>query len=259
GKTTLVACAVGLRRPDSGVLDVLGRPPADPWLRTRVGVMLQDGGLPLAAPAGEVLRHLAALHARPWPLAELTERLGLVSVLRTQVRRLSGGERQRVALAAALVGRPQLLLLDEPTAGLDPQARLAVRELIRELRDAGTTILLTTHLTEEAQLLADHLVVLDSGRVRAAGTPAELMGRDRGLRLLVDGDAEAHREDLERFLKVPVLASHGLLEIRGAPTPAIIHRAAGWAAANGVQILELAAGNRTLEEVVLALTGRSLE
>ncbi|MCV2393357.1 ABC transporter ATP-binding protein [Actinotalea sp. M2MS4P-6] len=258
GKTTLVECAVALRRPDAGTLRVLDRSPDDPALRTRVGVMLQDGGLPLAAPAGQVLRHLAALHARPRDLGELTERLGLTRVLRTSVRRLSGGERQRVALAAALVGRPEVLLLDEPTAGLDPQARLAVRELVGELRADGTTILLTTHLTEEAAALADHVVVLDSGLVRAAGSPASLMGAEQGLRIGIAGNAEVLRADLQRLLKVPVLASAGLLELRATPTPALLHKVTGWALQHDVQILEVAVGHRTLEEVVLTLTGRSL-
>ncbi len=186
---------------------MLGRAPDDPALRTRVGVMLQDGGLPLAAPAGQVLAHVAAMHARPRDRGELVDRLGLGALLRRPVSRLSGGERQRLALATALVGRPQLLLLDEPTAGLDPQARVAVRDLVRELRDDGTTILLTTHRTEEAGELADQVVVLDAGRVRAAGTPAELVGQDRGLRILLDRDPAAYRDELEHVLRVPVVAS----------------------------------------------------
>lgn len=258
GKTTLVECAVGLREPDEGALHVLGLVPTDPRLRARVGVMLQDGGLPLAVPAGQVLRHVAAMHAAPRPPDELVARLGLGRVLRTPVRRLSGGERQRLALAVALVGRPEVLLLDEPTAGLDPAARLAVRELVGELRAAGTTILLTTHLTEEAAALADQVVVLDAGRVRASGSPASLMGRDQGLRLAIDGDAEAAREGLEHALRVPVLASAGLLEVRAAPSPELLHRVTGWAVREHVQVLELAAGYRSLEEVVLALTGRTL-
>lgn len=258
GKTTLVECAVGLRTPAAGRLEVLGRPPTDRALRTRVGVMLQDGGLPLAVPAGQVLRHVAALHARPRPVDELAERLGLTAVWRRPVRRLSGGELKRVALAVALVGRPEVLLLDEPTAGLDPQARVVVRELIAEQRAAGTTILLTTHLTDEAEAVADQVVVLDGGRVRAAGTPAELVGQDRGLRILLDRDPRAYRDELERLLRVPVAASPRLLEVRGTPTPALLHKVTGWARDRDVRIFELAAGHRSLEDVVLALTGREL-
>jgi ABC-2 type transport system ATP-binding protein len=258
GKTTFVECVVGLRSPTEGGLEVLGRPPTDPALRTRVGVMLQDGGLPLAAPAGQVLAHVAAMHARPRDRAELVERLGLGALLRRPVRRLSGGERQRLSLATALVGRPQVLLLDEPTAGLDPQARVAVRDLVRELRDEGTTILLTTHRTEEAAELADHVVVLDAGRVRAAGTPGELVGQDRGLRILLDRDPTPYRDELEQLLRVPVVATRRVLEVRGTPSPALLHKVTGWARDSDVRILELAAGHRSLEDVVLALTGREL-
>ncbi len=258
GKTTFVECIVGLRAPTEGRIEVLGRRPDDPDLRTRVGVMLQDGGLPLAAPAGQVLAHVAAMHARPRDRGELVERLGLGALLRRPVRRLSGGERQRLALATALVGRPQVLLLDEPTAGLDPQARVVVRDLVRELRDEGTTILLTTHRTEEAAEQADQVVVLDAGRVRAAGSPAELVGQDRGLRILLDRDPTAYRDELEHLLRVPVVASRRLLEVRGAPSPTLLHKVTGWARDNDVRILELAAGHRSLEDVVLALTGREL-
>jgi ABC-2 type transport system ATP-binding protein len=258
GKTTLVECVVGLRTPTSGEIQVLDRAPDDRALRTRVGVMLQDGGLPLAVPAGEVLRHVAAMHARPRDLGELTDRLGLGPFWRRPVRRLSGGERQRLALATALVGRPEVLLLDEPTAGLDPQARIAVHDLIRELREQGTTLLLTTHHTQEAAELADQVVVLDAGRVRATGTPAELVGQDRGLRIMLDRDPTAFRAELEALLRVPVVASPRLLELRATPSPELLHEVTGWARDRGVRILELAAGHRSLEDVVLALTGREL-
>jgi ABC-2 type transport system ATP-binding protein len=173
GKTTTVECCEGLRRPDAGTVRVLGEDPARAgasW-RARVGVMLQDGGLPTGARAGEVLRHVASLHAAPLDPLRLAAVLGLEPVLRTTVRRLSGGQRQRLALAAAVVGRPELVFLDEPTAGLDPQARSAVWELVRSLRAAGVAVVLTTHLMDEAERLADHVVVVDAGRVVAEGSP----------------------------------------------------------------------------------------
>ncbi|WP_052023210.1 ABC transporter ATP-binding protein, partial [Actinotalea ferrariae] len=182
GKTTTVECCEGLRRPDLGSVRVLGLDPVRDAarLRPRVGVMLQDGGLPSTVPAGEVLRHVAAMYDRPRDLHELSSRLGLEAFARTQVRRLSGGQRQRLALACAVVGRPEVVFLDEPSAGLDPQARLAVWDLVRELRDAGTSIVLTTHQMAEAEALADHVVVVDDGRAVAAGTPAELVGGTDG-------------------------------------------------------------------------------
>ncbi|HWS58173.1 MAG TPA: ABC transporter ATP-binding protein, partial [Actinotalea sp.] len=175
GKTTTVECCEGLRRPDGGRVTVLGLDPVGDarLLRPRVGVMLQDGGLPSTVPAGEVLTHVARMYASPRSVPELAERLGIASYARTPVRRLSGGQRRRLALAAAVVGRPEVLLLDEPTAALDPQARLAVWDLVAELRADGATILLTTHQIGEAEALADHVVVVDHGRTLVAGTPDE--------------------------------------------------------------------------------------
>ncbi|WP_418607822.1 ABC transporter ATP-binding protein [Georgenia sp. SUBG003] len=180
GKTTTIECCEGLRRPDGGSLEVLGldrlQRASDAELRKRVGVMLQDGGLPLAPRARSVLTHVARLHDRPADPDRLLARLGLTDVATTPVRRLSGGQRQRLALAVALVGRPELVFLDEPSAGLDPHSRLAVWDLLRELRDGGTSIVLTTHLMSEAEELADRVVVIDAGRVVAEGSPAELVG-----------------------------------------------------------------------------------
>ncbi|MGG5257219.1 ABC transporter ATP-binding protein [Phycicoccus avicenniae] len=178
GKTTTVECLEGLRRPDSGEVRVLG---TDPWRapaahRAAVGVMLQDGGLPTTARPLPLLRHLAALHASPWPVDELAARLGIDDFARTTVRRMSGGQRQRVALAAALVGRPEVLFLDEPTAGLDPHARLDVWDLVRAEADRGVCVVLTTHSFEEAERIADDVVVLAAGRVAAAGTLDEVRG-----------------------------------------------------------------------------------
>jgi ABC-2 type transport system ATP-binding protein len=178
GKTSTVECCEGLRRPDGGAVRVLGRDPIRDgrWLRARVGVMLQGGGLPAGARAGEVLRLAAAMHARPRPPAELLTGLDLAEHERTTVRRLSGGQRQRLALAVAVVGRPDVVFLDEPTAGVDPQGRLVVWDLIRRLRDAGVAVLLTTHLLDEAERLADRVVLMAGGRVVATGPPSELTG-----------------------------------------------------------------------------------
>lgn len=277
GKTTTVECCEGLRRPDSGTVRVLGLDPARDAaaLRPRVGVMLQDGGLPATVPAAEALRHVAAMYARPRSTDELSERLGLASFARTQVRRLSGGQRQRLALAAAVVGRPEAVFLDEPSAGMDPQARLAVWELVRELRDAGTTILLTTHQMAEAEALADHVVVVDHGRTLAAGTVAELVtttgpGTRGTVRVTLEAglpgdDPSATARSLAEHLRVasvdaPVstAADTGTLEIGAEPDPALVHLVTGWAADHGLLVTGLDAGRRTLEDVFLDLTGRSL-
>ncbi|HYT10496.1 MAG TPA: ABC transporter ATP-binding protein, partial [Mycobacteriales bacterium] len=175
GKTTTVEVCEGYRRPDSGRVRVLGLDPAADAraLRPRVGVMLQGGGGYPGARAGELLRLLAAYAARPLDPDALLDRLGLSAAARTPYKRLSGGQKQRLSLAMAVVGRPELVFLDEPTAGLDPQARHATWAVVEHLRADGVTVVLTTHHMDEAERLADDVVVIDSGRVVATGTPAE--------------------------------------------------------------------------------------
>lgn len=180
GKTTTIECLEGLLRPDSGACRVLGTNPwqADAAHRARVGVMLQDGGLPQSVNARRLLTHLARLHTTDHA-AELVERLDIAPFATTPIRRLSGGQRQRVALAAALVGGPQVAFLDEPTAGLDPHARLDVWDLLREQARAGTGLVVTTHSFEEAERLAARVVILDHGRVVADGTPEQIAAGGR--------------------------------------------------------------------------------
>jgi len=178
GKTTTVECLEGLQRPDAGSVQVLG---VDPWHagpdhRARVGVMLQEGGLPTSSRPLALLRHLAALYAEPAPLDELVARLGIDEFARTTVRRMSGGQRQRVALAAALLPRPDVLFLDEPTAGLDPHARLEVWDLVRTEATRGACVVVTTHSFEEAERLANRIVIMAAGRVVADGTLDEVRG-----------------------------------------------------------------------------------
>ena len=176
GKTTTVECLEGLVRPTSGVVRVLG---TDPWgataeHRARVGVMLQDGGLATTVRPLPLLHHLAALHEEPRDVGVLAERLGIPAFARTTVRRMSGGQRQRVALAASLVGHPDVLFLDEPTAGLDPHARREVWEVVREEAERGACVVVTTHSFEEAERVADRVVIMAAGRVVADGTLDEV-------------------------------------------------------------------------------------
>lgn len=176
GKTTTLECLEGLQHPDAGTVRVLGAEPwgAGPEHRARVGVMLQDGGLPNTRSSGDLLRHLARFYAAPEPLDELQSMLGIDAFASTPVRRLSGGQRQRVALAAALVGRPSVAFLDEPTAGLDPHARLDVWDVISDLADRGACVVVTTHSFEEAERIAQDVVIMDSGQVVAAGSLTDL-------------------------------------------------------------------------------------
>ena len=176
GKTTAIECAVGLGQPDRGTVRVLGTDPwnAPPDHRARVGVMLQAGGLPNGTRPLRLLRHLARLYAEPADVDALARTLGVTDFAHTTVRRLSGGQKQRLALAAALLPRPEVLFLDEPAAGLDPHGRLDVWDLVRAQREAGVTVVVTTHSFEEAPRLADHLVIMNAGRTVAEGALDEV-------------------------------------------------------------------------------------
>lgn len=272
GKTTTIECCEGLRHPDGGTIRVLGLDPvADARaLRPRVGVMLQDGGLPTAVRALEMLRHVAKMYANPRSVDELTDRLGLASFGRTTVRRLSGGQRQRLALAAAIVGRPEVIFLDEPSAGMDPQSRHAVWELIRELRSEGASIILTTHLMDEAAQLADDVVIVDHGKVIARGSVPELTASRNGQTLNLsfstqptDAFVSGLGSAIKRLLPhAPVCAittmDDGRLQLSGEITPQTLVAVTTWCAEQNMKIDSLDLGDRTLEDVFLDLTGRTL-
>jgi ABC-2 type transport system ATP-binding protein len=263
GKTTTIECCEGLREADAGVVRVLGRDPLHDAeaLRPRVGVMLQDGGLPTGIRAQDMLAHVARMYAEPRDLGELTERLGLGSFGRTTVRRLSGGQRQRLALAAAVVGRPELVFLDEPSAGMDPQSRHAVWALIRELRAEGVAVVLTTHLMDEAEDLADHVAIVDQGRVIAQGPVRDLVSdaEDRTLRLdTAPGlDVVSLGTALGSGLAVSEQAP-GSYVVVGAVGPGTVAALTGWLAARDVLATRVTVGRRTLEDVFLDLTGHEL-
>jgi ABC-2 type transport system ATP-binding protein len=174
GKTTLIRCCTGILTPSAGAISVLGFPVGSTETAARVGVMPQSTGAWSGIRPGELLRYLSSLYAHPQDPAALMSRLGISSLARTPYRRLSGGEQQAVNLAGALIGRPELIFLDEPTAGMDPHARHATWDLLEELRAAGLSIVLTTHAMDEAAALADQVFILDAGRVAVSGTVAEL-------------------------------------------------------------------------------------
>ncbi|MEU8221710.1 ABC transporter ATP-binding protein [Kribbella sp. NPDC048915] len=176
GKTTTVETCEGFRRPESGRVRVLGLDPlADhDELMPRIGVMLQEGGAWSGVRAVEMLRYVATLHSHPLDVPALVERLDLGSCGRTPYRRLSGGQKQRLSFALAIVGRPEIAFLDEPTTGLDPHGRREIWQLIRDLRDDGVTVVLTTHAMDEAEQLSDQVHVVSAGQVIASGTPDAL-------------------------------------------------------------------------------------
>jgi len=174
GKTTLLRCCTGLVQPQAGTVRVLGGEPRAMATSGRIGVMPQSAGAWSGIRAGELLRYLASLYASALPVGPLMERLLITGVEHTPYRRLSGGQQQAVNLAGALIGRPELVFLDEPTAGMDPHARHNTWELITELRVAGVSVLVTTHAMDEAEQLADRIIIIDQGRTVLAGTVAEL-------------------------------------------------------------------------------------
>ncbi len=184
GKTTTIEVCEGYRSADGGAVRVLGLDPVRDAarLKPRVGVMLQAGGIPPAVPAGEYLRTLSRFHVKPHDTAWLLDIVGLTAHAKTPYKRLSGGQQQRLSLAAAVLGRPELVFLDEPTAGMDPQARHATWDLVTALKGDGVGVILTTHFMEEAERLADHVVIIDHGRAVADGSPVALTGSAGQLR-----------------------------------------------------------------------------
>ena len=262
GKTTTLEILEGYRRADGGEVRVLGLDPARDGarLRPRLGLMLQDGGIDPRTTPREVLRLFARFFARPADPGALLAQVGLADVATTRYRRLSGGERQRLALALALVGRPELLVLDEPTAGLDPEAKAAARDLIRGLRTDGTTILLTTHDLADVERLADRVAILVDGRVAALDTPDALGGAAAArlrFRFTTPADAAA-LQVLRGRLGAGRLVEDGdgRFGIEGVtPDPALVARLAAACAELGLLIAEVTTGSGSLEERYLALAG----
>lgn len=263
GKTTTVEMCEGFNKPDSGSISILGLDPTadNAKLRARIGVMLQGGGGYPAAKAGEMLNLVAAYSANPLDPQWLMDTLGLTEAARTTYRRLSGGQQQRLALACAIVGRPELVFLDEPTAGMDAHARIVVWELIEGLRRDGVTVVLTTHQLTEAEELADRIVIIDHGAAVAAGTPADLMrgGAENQLRftappkldlsLLVSALPEGYRASE---------AAGGEYLVEGQIDPQVLATVTAWAARLNVLATDLRVEQRSLEDVFLDLTGREL-
>ncbi|CAN5307863.1 ABC transporter ATP-binding protein [soil metagenome] len=234
GKTTTLETCEGYRRAQSGSVRVLGLDPMreHAQLTPRIGVMLQGQGAWSGVRAEEMLRHISRLHANPLDIDMLVDRLELGSCGRTPYRRLSGGQQQRLGLAMALVGRPELVFVDEPTAGMDPAGRRATWELLHEMRTDGVTVVLTTHYLDEAEHLADQVHIVNRGRVIASGSPAELTrGSAATVRLVVD---QTLPDDSQASLRAAVDT---------------------WSLSEGIQVRSVAFGSRTLEDVFLELTG----
>ncbi len=255
GKTSTIETLEGYRSPSAGRVSVIGLDPQRDHraLTQRVGVMLQTGGVGPGVRTLEILRHAAALYPDPLAPADLLDQVGLTGLERRTWRQLSGGEQRRLALALALVGRPQVAFLDEPTSGVDPLGRRAIRDVIAGLRDDGVTVVLTTHDLDEAERLADHVVIIDRGQVIAAGSLSELTSA---------GPPEV------RFAAAPSLMVTELATHLGAPvheeapgeyvvaaegTPALVASLTAWLADRDLTLGDLRAGRQRLEDVFVRL------
>jgi ABC-2 type transport system ATP-binding protein len=263
GKTTTVEMCEGFIRADEGTIEILGLDPVadNARLRERIGVMLQGGGGYPAARAAEMLNLVAAYSANPLDPQWLMETLGLTECARTTYRRLSGGEQQRLALACAVVGRPELVFLDEPTAGMDAHARIVVWELIDGLRRDGVTVVLTTHQLKEAEELADRLVIIDHGTAVAMGTPAELTQRGAENQLRFSAPPKL---DLSLLIAALPEGHHaaevapGDYLVEGRIDPQVLATVTAWCARLDVLATNMRVEQRSLEDVFLDLTGREL-
>jgi ABC-2 type transport system ATP-binding protein len=250
GKTTTVEMLEGLARPTAGEVRYRGAP-LGPGYRERIGIQFQHTALQDFLTVRENLDFFGQLYRRPAPVDEVVARCRLADLLDRDTGKLSGGQRQRVLLAIALINDPELLFLDEPTTGLDPQARRNFWDLVREIRAQGKTIVLTTHYMEEAYVLCDELLIMDHGRVIARGSPKRLLSQHYDdVVLELPGAALAGRNDWP----FPVVVRGEQAEIMTAD----VNAAVAALLAAGVSLAELKVRPRTLEDLFLELTGKEL-
>jgi ABC-2 type transport system ATP-binding protein len=254
GKTTVLEICEGYRDPDDGDVAVLGLDPrrGGAELRARIGIVLQETAVEPFLTVREVLARHADFYPRPRGVGEVLELVGLTAKARARVRTLSGGQQRRLDVGLGIIGRPDLLFLDEPTTGFDPSARRGAWDLVRSLCGGGTTVILTTHYMEEAQALADRVAVLAGGMIVAEGTPASIGGRDRAavrVRFRLPGAAADH------VLPVAAVATgEGTYEIDTEDELRVLHTLTGWALERGVPVHDLVVDRPTLEDIYLRLT-----
>ncbi|MBC7318371.1 ABC transporter ATP-binding protein [Candidatus Bipolaricaulota bacterium] len=260
GKTTTVEILEGLRVPDSGEIELFGEKvtKVGPAQKARMGVLLQEGSFEPYLRVREVLELFRTFFPKSREPEELLDLVGLKEKRKALVRTLSGGQKQRLALAVALLNDPELLFLDEPTAGLDPQARRHIWDILRDLRAQGKTVFLTTHYMEEAEALADWVCIMDHGRIIAEGTPAELVSRF-GPATFVEFELPppAFPELSDRFpQKVRQDGEKAVLQIEDLAQD--LSALLSWASSRGLSLRNLLVRQPNLEDVFLALTGRRL-
>lgn len=260
GKTTLFNCLQGLDRPTSGTVSVLGLDPEvdREALALRMGVQLQSASAIPRLTVREVLRLFASFYPASLDVDDLLRELGLESKAGARLERLSGGQRQRVYIALAMVNDPELLFFDELTSAVDPQARLAIWDILRGLRAKGHTIMLTSHSMEEAQALCDRIAIIDAGRIIALGTPVELIARHGGERLLSlaaePSPDPGLLEGIDGVSSVRLVEGHVQIAGSGNFAPAVLSRLANL----GSSVTEMTLREPDLEDVFVALTGREM-
>jgi len=260
GKSTTIAASVGLLKPTSGHARIFGYDPVKEHTHSSAlaGVMLQDGGLPMASKPLNILKNLSRMYADPADYHELAERLGITAFADRTIRRMSGGQKQRVGMAAALIGKPQLVFLDEPTAGLDPQSRLAVFTIVEELREQGVAVVLTTHDMDDAAHLSDYVTIIDKGHVISHGTVGELTGDGSSTLTIRARHLGQNLLDQFRAYGEVDLAKDGAVTITGDFTTQTVHAITGLLNDAGADITSLSLASRSLDDVFLDLTGRTL-
>jgi ABC-2 type transport system ATP-binding protein len=260
GKTTTVETLEGYRKPDGGTVRVLDLDPIGDRRRlvARIGVMLQDGGLYPGIRPLEALRLFAAYYEKHESPDALLDLVGLRPMAGKLVRRLSGGQKQRLSLALALIGRPEVVFLDEPTAGMDPHARLTTWEVVTGLKERGATVILTTHAMDEAERLCDRVAIIDGGGLVALGTPGDLTRSAGGGETLFTA---APGLDIEALAAALLLAPAAVVEskpgeyvVHAASSPELVAALTAWLRDQGVALGDLRAGRRTVEEVFLQVT-----
>ena len=255
GKTTALEILEGYLKRDAGRVEVLGTDPqrGDRAWREKVGIVLQGTAPDPYLTVHETLSRTAGFYSNPRPVDEVIGMVGLEDKARSRITKLSGGQKRRLDVAYGIIGNPRMLFLDEPTTGFDPSARRSAWEMVSELRTLGTTILLTTHYMDEAQALADHIVVIGDGKVVGQGTPDDLGGRDTGalhirFRLPAGVDPAVLPVEVE-------LDHHGFCEITTKEDAAVLHALTGWSIDNGIALEGLVASRPSLEDTYLALVG----
>ena len=261
GKTTFMECLEGLRRPTSGTIDVLGENPSRPstrW-RERIGVQLQTAALPPKITVNEAMALFASLYSDPADTGQLLDELGIAAKGRSYVDKLSGGQRQRVFIALALLGKPDVVFLDELTTALDPQARLAMWDVVRSIRQGGATVVMTTHYMEEAEALCDRVAVIDAGRLIALDTvPGLIASIAKGTKVQLRTSQQLSRgiiDEIDGISDVTIAGTSVSMLWSGSGIP---QAAIAAIEATGLTVTDIRTSSPGLEDVFLALTGRNM-